>query len=200
MGSQRRLGPEPRRGRPTGVRARCPSRHLPLPDTTFRVLSSLESEVDDRRIRTGVWAEMARILHRTRPYCTVRAIAEVYVLARGTSDGLIIPGSWVRAPPAPPAGQSGWCVVDQARQQHIHAHVRPGTADNDCADDMRGTLAAITSSCPAVERSVTWISQPSGWRVYFPGTEDSQIALWRSPHATPGSADLTGGDDPGPRT
>ena len=46
---------------------------------------------------------MARILHRLRRYCTFRAIAVLYVLVRDTSGGLIIPGSWVRAPPAPPA-------------------------------------------------------------------------------------------------
>src|SRR5674476_1412588 len=51
----------------------------------------------------GVWAEMARILNRVRPCCTFRAIAVQYGLVRGTSGTLIIPGSWVRAPPAPPA-------------------------------------------------------------------------------------------------
>ena len=80
---------------------RCPTR---LPASR----GNLEPEVAVRRIRTGVWAEMARILHRTRPYCTVRAIGEVYILVRGTSDCLIIPGSWVRAPPAPPAR---WCSL-----------------------------------------------------------------------------------------
>ena len=54
----------------------------------------------------GVWAEVARIAHRTRPYYTVRAIAEVYVLARGTSDGLIIPGSRAQAPTAPSVGNA----------------------------------------------------------------------------------------------
>jgi hypothetical protein len=40
------------------------------------------------------------------------------------------------------------------------------TAENDCADDMAGTLAAITNPCPAGERFVSCSGQPPVWPMY----------------------------------
>ena len=48
---------------------------------------------------------MPRTRHRTRPCSTRRAISVQYVLVSDTFGSLIIPGSRVRAPPAPPLGR-----------------------------------------------------------------------------------------------
>jgi len=107
IGSQRWIRLEPRQRRPTGVGPAAPTSHLPLSDTTSSVLRLPRLSDRSSPDTYGGMAEMARILHRVRPCCTFRAIAVQYGLVRGTSGTLIIPGSWVRAPPAPPRRRDG---------------------------------------------------------------------------------------------
>ena len=54
-------------------------------------------------MRAGVYAETPRNRLGARSIRAFRAIGVQYALVRASFVSLIIPGSWVRAPPAPPA-------------------------------------------------------------------------------------------------
>lgn len=119
---------------------------------------SLEPVTDPRRIRTGVLAEMARILHRTRPYCTVRAIGEVYVLARGTSDCLIIP----RRGPGECGGSVG-CGCAGSMPKVKEWGRRRVLEISDLPDTSRAILSGMGCSLNSSKRSACDEPSPVDW-------------------------------------